>query len=89
MQSVPLGFYVELCRVGWQCEDYKIADMFDASTDSFSVHLNCYAWSYGIEYAATTTTTTTPVNLDKLVFESLIKVKITTKMVDHKSRNTN
>ncbi len=72
MQSVPLGFYVELNRVGWLCEDYKISNMFDIASDSFSVHINCYAWSYGIEY--TSADKTTPANLDKLVFESLIKV---------------
>jgi hypothetical protein len=74
MQTAPLAFYAEMTRVGWQCEDYKVASMFDTSSDSFFVHINCYMWSFGIEYAPSDDKKLNPLNLDKLVFESLIRV---------------
>lgn len=80
LQSVPRGFYTEISRVGWQIEDYKINDMFEFATTTtaptvnetsyFFAHVNCCAWSYGLE---THSDRSTPVNLDKLAYESLIK----------------
>ena len=72
VKSAPLGFYNELCQIGWLPEEYKIKEMFDSAADAFFVHSNCYLWSFGIEFDENQTT---PLNLDKLVFESLIKVR--------------
>ena len=84
---MPLNLFNELNRVGWHLDDFKVTEIFDTNpTDSsFFVHLNCYLWSYGIEFPNNSTNNNfnsvnlnlnNPLNLDKLVFESLIKVRL-------------
>lgn len=72
-RSVPQALIDEFNKVGWQMESLKASDMFDLNTDSFYVHANCVAWSTGILMDKQTAT---PINIDKLTFESLTKVSL-------------
>lgn len=70
-RNVPIALLDEFNKVGWQMENLKASDMFDLVSDSFSVHSNCFLWSTGILLDKETNT---PLNIDKLTFESLTKV---------------
>lgn len=72
-RNVSLAVLDEFNKVGWQMENLKASDMFDLNADSFSVHLNCFMWSTGILFDKQQTNL--PLNIDKLTFESLTKVR--------------
>lgn len=70
---MPLAVLDEFNKVGWQMENLKASDMFDTNTDTFVVHYNCFMWSTGVMFDKQSGNNSTPINVDKLTFESLTK----------------
>lgn len=71
VKSIAQVLLNDISKIGWTMDsNLKASDMFDIVTDSYYVHFNCFIWSYGILCDANTQ----PLNIDKIVFESLTKV---------------
>lgn len=75
VKAIPQILLNDISKIGWTMDpNIKNTDIFDMINDCFCVHLNCFVWSVDIQFDSNNH----PINIDKIVYESLTKVKTKT-----------